>query len=549
MGDEIVETRSGSLEDPATPITGENIAAFLASRVMSDSGIYVSPHKALTLSPIWQAVSLISNDVARIPLQVWQTTDQKRELAKRHPVHKLLRKNVGQWTANIWMQMTVAHALLYGNSYSIIHRGGPDYQPVELEWLHADDVRPMYEDGIRYYLVGYGRSHARQYRAYSRMDIFHLQGLTLDELGGLSPIHYARNYLGRQLATGDYASEFFANSSVPTGFFEHPAQMSKQAQERFLSWVESRHRGAGKRHRNAVLEEDMKWKPAGVSPKDAMLLDQLKWGVPEVARLFNVPRHKLNDDANRGYNTTEQENKAYFNSTLGNWTSRIEYEVHDKLFTEAEKDADELQAVFHTEQLFRADTKDRYAAHAIALQWNIKTPNEVRAEEGLNPAEGGDEFLPTPNASAATQAGTNEPDDDEQPADDVPPDDAPPADRTADILLIRDVIAEPIKRMAKRLGNAAIRATKHPQRFLAVLDQLEKDHQDTILEATRAICRLVNQPPETVAHKLIDHTRTQMLTASECDVQHLPEAVTKAAANLETFAAELADTLAKESKS
>ena len=469
-----------------------------------------------------------------MPFVTYRTVNETTSPARDHPTYKLLRRSVGDFTSNLWVQLTIGHALLYGNSYSRVHRSGTPYRPSRIEWLHSDDVTPKYERGVRYYIIASGRNTSRKYEAVAASEVFHLPGLMLDELGGLSPVHYARNTLGRLLSTDQFADDFFNNAAMPSGFFQHPQTMSKEAQERFLQMMESRHQGKGKRHRLGILEEDMKWNPAGVSPKDAMLVDMMKWGVPEVARIFNIPRHKLNDENNRGYNTTEQENKSYFNSTLGNWVSRMEYEAFDKLFTEDEKDSEEYHASFAVDQLFRADTSARYAAHAIAIQWGIKSRNEVRAEENLNPYEGGDEYLVPLNMA------TPESIDDEPPAD--IPDDEPPVDEPRFSLAMRDVIAEPFVRMAKRLGNAAGKAAKKPEKFLSFIDELET-HRDAIVDSISKSCRVVGSDPAVVTTRLIDAAREIMLEACECPAEVLESRVASAAVRLAQQSNQIADSL------
>ena len=59
--------------------------------------------------------------------------------------------------------------------------------------------------------------------------------------------------------------------------------------------------------------------------------------------------------------------------------------------------------------LLRGDTKTRWETHVKAVQWGIKSPDEVRAEEGMPPRPDGKggEFYDPPNTAGDT--GTTEP--------------------------------------------------------------------------------------------------------------------------------------------
>lgn len=523
----------------------------------SHSGEVINTGTSLTIAPVWQALTLITGDMGRMPFKMYRTSGDTRQEAKDHSAYRLLRRSIGQFTSNIWIEMIVGHALMYGNGYSRIIRGGNPYRPVRLEWLHSDDVQPQWQNGKRYYIVSSAQRYHenRSPEVVTAGDMFHIPGLQLDELGGLSIVHYARHCFGRHISTEKYTDEFWKNDATPAGWFTHPATMSQAAQERFLAAVRQRH-GAGNRHTNGILEDGMKYEPSGVSPEDALLIDQLKWDVPEVARFFNIPSHKLNDANSKGYNTTEQENKSYYNSTLGRWVTRLEYEAWEKLLTEEEKDSEAYEAAFETDSLFRADTLQRYQAHGVAIQWGIKNRNEVRREEHLNPYEGGDEFLvplnmtsdPTPNPEADGNAPT-EPKMGPQSDDGDDGDDEANEDRSTQLLLAkRDLIAEPLRRMAKRLAYAGNSAAKKPDSFLGFINDLETSHRSAILEAIGPAVRLAaaegaKATPEQIADRLIAESRERMLSAADCQAEHLAERVTAAGLALADVALSIADQL------
>jgi phage portal protein BeeE len=72
--------------------------------------------------------------------------------------------------------------------------------------------------------------------------------------------------------------------------------------------------------------------------------------------------------------------------TLLPWITRIE-EQFSALLPRPQR------VSFDTEALLRADTLTRFRAHQIAISTGIRTPNEAREMENLEPYEGGDEFV------------------------------------------------------------------------------------------------------------------------------------------------------------
>lgn len=521
-----------SIHNPAVPLSGSAILDYLGAGLRTPSGETVSVTRALTYSPVWQAVDVISSDVSRIPFLVYAREGENRRRATEHPAYRLIRRHTGEMTANLWLARSVAQALLYGNSYSRIRRRLGE--PARLELLHPDQVRPDRLGGKLAYVVQYRAEVDRPGPTMERVpatDVFHLVGLTIEDLGGLSIVDYARNTIGRQLAAEGYGDDFFSNLAFPAGFFEHPGEMSPEAKERFLAAVQNRHQGAGQRFRSAILEEGMKWSTTTVAPEDALLIDQLKWGVKDVARFFSIPPHRLGDDSKAAFNSLESENMAYFMTTLGKWVSRLEFEGNEKLLTEAEKADDSRFCEFLQDAIYKADTATRYAAYAVAVQWGWMNRNEVRARENLNPYPGGDAFLTPLNMSGSGDGSVDE----TLPADPADGEAAEPA-RAVDPLQLRTQL-----RFAGRmLVNRARREAASGQRFWHWLEVYGEEYEPKI----RRIIGDVGLPDgerEALVDRFLDRATDRFLRASECPEAELVDQVRESLAELYQVADELSE--------
>lgn len=530
---------SRSIQNPAVPLSGKNIEAYLVNGgTRSRSGEYVSPARALSYSPVWGAVATISNDIARLPWIVYERTADGRgkERAVKHPTYSLLKRNVGNQTTNLWLIRMLGHGLLYGNAYSRIRRtrnGAIE----RLEWLHSDWVMPALENEVRFYKVQYPSPNDESRRAPIRLpaiDVFHLNGLLLDELGGLSVVHYARQTIGRQLAAEGFGDDFFANLGVPAGWFTHPGEMSAEAQLRFLQNVQQQ---SGRRFSLAILEEGMKWEKSGMTPRDAMLVDNLKWGVKDVARYFSIPPHKLGDDSRVSYNSLEQEDKSYFGGTLGNWISRLEFEANDKLFTLPEIENESHFSEFLQNAWSKADLASRFAVYQIAIQNRILNPNEVRAMENLNPYDGGDEFLVPMNVNnpGGNPQTTEEPDEEPE----VEQDDRSVLAKVA----MRDLLSHQINKAVNLLANAAVRAAKKPNRFLSWVDGLPTTYGVKVAIVLSEAARLAKANPEDVARSIVSLSHEKLLEASECQPEDLAARVQSALESVRNLSTELANGL------
>ncbi len=524
QGKKNVEARSTSLE-----------RLFADVDQPSAAGVPVNAESALGYSPLWQAVDLISSDISRLPWRVYERVDgeygQGKRLALDHPTHRLLSRNVGDMTTNLWLSRMVSHALLYGNGYSIIHRGAGG-QVEQLQWVHSDSVEIKRENGKNVYAVR--DEDGRAMPRVSEEDMFHLQGLVVGYGGGCSIVQYAATTLGKLLAAEEYSAEFFANGAMPSGFLSHPAALSEQARKTFLDGWQRRHSGRGHRHRVALLEENIQWVSMGVSPEDAMLLETASFGVREVARFFNLPPAKLGAEGTTAYASLEQENRSYHQSSLAKWVSRLEFEMTDKGFSDREKKEDRFFTHFDLDALLKAATLDRYSAHATAISWGIKSPNEVRAEENLDGYAGGELFMSPMNMTSSGDAVSSEAPDD--------------IDEQADRLLARQtVLADAFSRTSTRLVNQATKAAKKPSEFLAFVNNVDGSRPD-VDKILRPHLRMAVDPERAteIIGTYLAFFSDSLLRASECQPDKLSARVSHCEVELNEWVDQATTKLARE---
>lgn len=73
--------RSESLENPATPLTGDT----LDDAGLFSADVYVSPETAMKLAAVYACIYVLSSSVAQMPLHVMRKTANGVEPARDHP--------------------------------------------------------------------------------------------------------------------------------------------------------------------------------------------------------------------------------------------------------------------------------------------------------------------------------------------------------------------------------------------------------------------------------------------------------------------------------
>jgi phage portal protein BeeE len=121
-------------------------------------------------------------------------------------------------------------------------------------------------------------------------------------------------------------------------------------------------------------------------------LESRQFQIPEIARWFNLPPHKLKDLTKSSFSNIESEQISFVTESILPWLVRFEQHYNMQLLTDREI----KQGYYfkHTvEGLMRGDAKSRSDFYRTMWSIGVMSHNEIREKEDLDPVEGGDEFF------------------------------------------------------------------------------------------------------------------------------------------------------------
>jgi HK97 family phage portal protein len=368
------------------------------------AGVDVIPETAITLSVVWACVKILSESVGMLPLEIYKTDGVKRERAIDHRLWSILRRQPNpEITALTWKQTVMTHLGLWGNSYSQIIRDGLG-RPLQLWPIHPQRVRVMRDSMSKrlYYTVApmFGETG---YVVLDMEDMLHIKGLAMNGLVGMSPVGAGREAIGLGLAEQEYGARFFSNGAQTSGVLEHPGQLSDKAYDRLKKSIEDQIRSLRDKHRMLILEEGLKWQQVSLPPEDAQFLGSREFNIRDIARFYRMPLYKLSENITSKSTSIEQMSIEFLSDTIMPWLTNIEEEITCKLLNKDEQE--QFFPKFKVDAYLRGDTQTRYAAYHIARQDGWMSANEIRAEEHMNPIEGGDQYLVPLNMVPADKAG------------------------------------------------------------------------------------------------------------------------------------------------
>ncbi len=368
----------------------------------SNSGVQVDELRALQTSAVYACVKILAETVASLPLHLFKKgKGGKSEMAEQHPLFSCLYEMPNdEMTSFEFREMMMTSLLLWGNAYARkIRKNGhvtelwylkPQLMTVERD-TQTGRIKYTYSDDI-----------TNQTYEYKPDQIFHVKGLSLDGVTGLSPISQAREAVGLSLATEEYGAKFFGNGARPGGVLEHPGIL-KDPEKLRESWNKV-YQGTRNSHKVAVLEEGMKYHTIGIAPEDAQFLETRKYQVNEICRIFRVPPHLVGDLERATFSNIEHQSIEFVQHTIRPWLVRWEQAISRSLLDEKERLL--YFSRFNVDGLMRGDYKSRMEGYAIGRQNGWLSANDIRHLEDLPPIpkeQGGDAYLVNGNMTTVSK--------------------------------------------------------------------------------------------------------------------------------------------------
>lgn len=506
------------LENPAVPLDGKHLTAWSEGYMGNESGEPVNGPRALTLSPVWQAIALISGDVAKLPWICYQRMPNgSRERAVGHPVYKLCKYDMGRQITPEWLQTVMTSALLYGNGFAEIRR----FQNMPREVLFVD---PWRIEIIKYNTEDWTyqiHDEDGRVREVGRRDLFHLVGPQMYECAGMSLVQYAAQSLGTMLGGDSYTAEFFGNAAVPSGYFKTEGFRNESAQSEFVKSVQQRHAGHGNRWKAGVLPKGVDWVPAGINARDAQLIELLEMNVKDTARWFNLPPHKLGDDSRISYNSLEQENASYLQSSLKPWLIRIEAESTNKFFPSSNLQGGDATyyTEFSTDEFLYVSESERVDSDIKKIQYGLANANELRTRDNVPPRPDGDDYYVAANLTNVT----NPP---EPPPQLVPQIEEQPEEENDDSEQTEAVMALMQDTLRRQVSKVFREARKQkPQYFLEWLHDMPVKMHREVEPSIATACRVARIDARNVTRQFLTHAQSQLRERCECPNDQLADSI------------------------
>lgn len=493
---DVIFSPRNSLENPSVGLSDALDAEWNGlgySTASSSAGIQVTTERVLGFHATYRGCELISSYVGKIPLHVVRNENGGKSPDRTHPnFWHLSERPSPEMNSLIWRKVMETNRIIEGNGYTFCRRNGRG-QIVEFVLLDAQKTWPIRTGGVLYYMTMMDNGTPQMMRSE---DVIHIKSGNIRHFWGLGLKHVGRESIGAALATIEYRARFFRNGAIPAVVIEVPGAMDPKAKAALRDGFDQLHAGVNNAHRTGVITNGAKINVLSKNAQESQLTEQEKFSIIEASNLIGVPPHKLGDSSRTAYNSLEQENKSFLADSLEWRLKDWQHELKDKVLTEQEKRAGELDIVFDTDQLVQADFSARGIYYEKAGGGPWMTIDEVRLTQGLPrlPGNAGDVLYGPSGAGIPGQPG----------ATPEPTEETPKPAPSAPSNLPRAVLLRSCVKMAERIARNAQRVAKKPNGFMDWIDAIQADHKNVMVEEFQPLVALVT--PGCIA----DHTAGEL---------------------------------------
>lgn len=340
---------------------------------------------ALQISSVWACIELLADNIASLPIFVYQVKDGLRTLARDSDLWRILHTSPNsRHTPMEFWQFIVMNYMLRGNAYARVERNNKG-EVIALWPLASDQVQVTVLDNGS---LVYEYSVNSAVIVYSESNILHFRDKG-NGIIGMSRLDYMRSSVSVAInAQNTTNSTYQKENRRPMVFMIDKTLKAEQREairKNFKGLTEAGDDDL------LILEAGAKVEALSMTPAEVQLLETRKFSVEDISRWFGIPSVLINDLANRvPYGNNDDLIQIFYKFKLRPMLVGFEQAITKRVLTAEQRSTMSLE--FSIEAILRGSLKDRVEIYGKQVQNGLKTRAEVRQLENDPPIEGADKL-------------------------------------------------------------------------------------------------------------------------------------------------------------
>lgn len=351
--------------------------------LQTNSGTYVTQDNVWRLAAITGAVNLIASSISTLPMDAWVRRDGQKFLMRPKP-DWVNRPDTSFVDRTPFISQIITSLMFDGNAFIRVFRD-EEGLPINLMVMN-----PLEIDVKRNAMGRIVFTWQKTGETFGQDEMLHIVESLIQpgQVRGVSRISVLKENIGLGMAIESYAQRFFGQGATGNFAITVPTALTPEQAKQMADSVDNRHGGWRKSSKTLVLHSGAAIEDIGIDPERSQALDARRMFVEDVARIYNIPTHKLQLPGTNTYSSIEQTQIEFVTDTLRPYAALIENALSTLLQVYPNGQGAFLE--FNMAALLRGDVNSRATAASTAIQGGWLTINDVRQGEGLSKIDGGD---------------------------------------------------------------------------------------------------------------------------------------------------------------
>lgn len=384
----------------------EKVSDFLTGADLdnTEDNFNINQITAMKYSAVFGCVRVLAETLANTPVMLYRKkSDTERESRNDLAIYDILHNKPNEEMAPFnFKEMCMNSLNLGGNTVSqrLVNAKGELVGLYPYNYNCVDIERDSTTNKLQYKIMQGTKSNT-----FTRDQVLHIPGLSLNGIVGLSPIEYAASAIRLGLSYEQFGVNFYKNGANASGAFKSPGALSEEAFNRLKKELGKNYTGLKNTGVPMILEEGLEFQQFQIKPADAQLLESKYFQIEDICRVYRVPQHLVQKLDRSTNNNIEHQSLEFVMYTMLPWFKRWEDNINMQLLTFKEREAG-YYIEFKADALLRGDIASRAAYYAQGRQWGWLSVNDIRRLENMPSIPNGDIYLQPLNMGEAGKVAT-----------------------------------------------------------------------------------------------------------------------------------------------
>ncbi|GCD10584.1 phage portal protein [Clostridium tagluense] len=344
---------------------------------LTNSGEVITKEGSLTISAVYACVSVRANTIASMPLQTFKT-GKNGSTRQENEISYLLETRPNPFMAPFRLKHSLStHIDLYGNGYIYMEISNGKVNNL---WLLNPQITTTVIDAITG-KVTYQTTINGKPKTFLENEIIHLTDLSLDGIIGKSKIDLLREQLGNMQGSSKLLGKYLKQGTTTSGVITYPTVLDEEVKDTIREAWQTSNSGSDNFGKVAILDMGLDYKEMNTLKfADQQFLENSKFTVEEIARVFSTPLHMIGELSKSSFNNIQQQSLDFVMKTIQPILTLWEQEFTYKLFAKGKK----IFVEFNMSSALRSDDNARSTFYERMMNNGVYTINDVLKYENKN---------------------------------------------------------------------------------------------------------------------------------------------------------------------